>query len=211
MKHRSPHRPAGSAGHQRGVIMVVALVTLVVLLIGAAAMIRSMNSSLSAAGSYGFKRDMSNQGARALQRVRDDLFAAGKPLGTDAQRQSSDASRNYSAVMLPTSPEGIPTALLTNDDDFTSAGKGIIGNDIQDTGNLQITVRYLVDRMCTVGTVLPSEATCMVASIRSAPGGTCKPPCGQLPPPLPQPVYRLTVRVTGPGHAQSFFQSTFTN
>ncbi|XHS80059.1 hypothetical protein ACFJGW_08770 [Burkholderiaceae bacterium UC74_6] len=203
-----PRNARSSARRQRGVIMVVALVTLVVLLIGAAAMIRSMNSSLSATGSYGFKRDMSNQGARALNYVRNTLMVTGGTLGTDISRQSNLAAENYSATMLATSVEGIPTILLGTDSTFNGSGVSTTGKDIT-VSDLGITVRYVVDRLCATGTTVPSSSSCMMSSVPSPTGGTCRSAsCTRTAPP-PQPIYRLTVRVTGPRNAQSFFQSTF--
>lgn len=201
-----PSRPPRSGNQQRGVIMVIALVALVLLLIGAAAMIRSMNASQSAAGSYGFKRDMANQGVRALDYVRNTLLATGGALSSATVRQASLPAENYSATMLPTSPEGIPTALLSTDSDFVASGVGTLNRDIN-VPDMQITVRYVIDRLCSnVG--VPSADTCMVASALPPAGGTPGKPRANPPP--AQPVYRLTVRVTGPRKAQSFFQSTFT-
>lgn len=187
--------------------MIVSLVTLVVLLIGAAAMIRSMNSSLSAAGSYGFKRDMANQGVRALAYVRDTLLVSGGALFAETSRENSNVAENYSATMLATSPEGIPNVLLGNDAAFASAGSA--GKDIS-IDDMQVKVRYVIDRMCTAGTTVPTASNCMIASAPPPTGGSGGNGKPKVNPPTPQAIYRLTVRVTGPRNAQSFFQSTFT-
>ena len=59
--------PAPLARRQRGVIMVIALITLAVLLIGAAAAMKSMNVTLANVGYYRFKREITNQGERAIR------------------------------------------------------------------------------------------------------------------------------------------------
>jgi len=206
---KMPHHPS-LPRRQRGVIMVVALITLVVLMIGAVAMIRSMNAASTAAGSYGFKRDMANQGTRALVKVQT-LLKTGV-LASDAARGSSNVGLNYSAVMLPTTPEGIPNALVGDEQAFGFVGS--TANDIntdQFGNDIGIKVRYVIDRLCSsVGP--PSDSTCMVGSTPVSKSGSSS----QSTPPsaeyfiVPQAVYRLTIKVTGPRNAQAFYQSTFT-
>ncbi len=199
MKHPATPR---KMHRQRGVIMVVALITLVVLLIGAVAMMRSMSNSLTASGAYGFKRDMANQGARAMAKVRD-LVVTGS-LASAASRQSDNLALNYTATMLTTSAEGIPVALLADDAGFAAAG--VVGNDIH-VDDMQVVIRYTVDRLCTAAGPA-SDSTCMIAGSPAPTGGVNGNPPPKPPP--PQAVYRLTVRVTGPRNAQAFYQSTFT-
>ena len=191
---------------QRGVIMVVALITLVVLMIGAVAMIRSMDAALTTAGSYGFKRDMANQGTRALVQVQT-LMKTGA-LATDAARGANNTALNYSATILPTTPEGIPTALLT---DTAFASVGVAGNDLDNGATGGITVRYVIDRLCSAPGA-PSDSTCMVGSTpvsKAGSGSQSTPPSAEFFI-VPQAVYRLTIKVTGPRNAQAFYQSTFT-
>ena len=54
---------------QQGVVMLFGLIALAIMLIGAAAMVRSMNASLFNAGNLGFKRDLTNQAERAVGTV----------------------------------------------------------------------------------------------------------------------------------------------
>jgi hypothetical protein len=66
---RHPHpraRRRTLRGHaQHGVVLLYGLIVLAIMLIGAAAMVRSMNTSLVNAGNIGFKRDLTNQAERA--------------------------------------------------------------------------------------------------------------------------------------------------
>ncbi|HEY4080187.1 MAG TPA: hypothetical protein VGM81_05780 [Burkholderiaceae bacterium] len=191
---------------QRGVIMVVALIVLVVLMIGSIAMVRSMNSALVAAGNYGFKRDMANQGVRALATVQT-LMKTGA-LATDVVRQTSNPALNYSATQLATTPEGIPTALLS-DAAFAAVASGA---DIAQA-DMGITVRYVVDRLCTTTGPVNADA-CVLGTAPPAAGGSGTTVRGDGRPEdavvIPQAVYRITVRVTGPRNSQSFFQATLT-
>ena len=70
--HPSAHRRT-----QRGVVMLFGLIALAIMLIGAAAMVRSMNASLFNAGNLGFKRDLTNQAERAVSTVITALQTGG--------------------------------------------------------------------------------------------------------------------------------------
>lgn len=207
-----PYLPASARSSQRGVTLVFALISLVILLIGAAAMVRSMSVSMQNAGNYGFKRDLGNQGERAVNLVLSQVNAG--VLGTDAARQQSNAALNYSATVLPSNPQGIPLALLS--DDF-AGGAGTASNDIAQT-DMGVTIRYVVDRMSTTAgpvdasTAILSEAPPLGGSElnpvenSSSPGGGGT-QAGAAPRKV---VYRLSIRVSGPRNTQSFFQATFT-
>lgn len=197
MKH-STHA-LSRRGSQRGIVLVFALITLVILLIGAVAMSRSLSSSQFALGNIGFKRDMTNQGELAMRLAMAQVQAGGA-LADPALRNANLRAANYSATMLPTNAEGIPLALLTN------AGFAAVGGapDIEPEGT-GITIRYVVDRLGLAGPCTPN--TCAMATPQVFGTASNGPP-----PPVPpaQPIFRLTLKVTGPRNTVSFFQSTFT-
>jgi len=211
MKYRL--RPSRPASRQRGVVLLFALIALVVLLIAAVALMRSFNTSLFMAGNIAFKRDLQNQGERAMDTVLTS-FRTG-PLSTIGARSASLQSSNYSATMLPANAQGIPTSLQT-DADFLLVGT--VANDIAAPG--QVSIRYVVDRMCSA----PGDETALGASVcmqadNDVPAGTSAtnlqgadrgPLATGVKSAVPQAVvYRLTIRVTGPRDTRSFFQSTF--
>lgn len=208
---KSLRRPA-TAHQQQGAVLVFALIALVALLIGGVVMVRSMQTTLFGAGNYGFKRDLVNQGERAVQNVYD-AFADGA-LKDAVTRETSLKSSNYSASLLTTTTHGIPEALL---DDSKFDAVGTTSNDIK-VDNMGVSIRYLVDRMCLAGHVGPAnEIKCSMAGTRidgasaneqiNAARGSAG---GEGANPL-QPIYRVTVRVTGPRGTESFFQTTFAN
>jgi type IV pilus assembly protein PilX len=198
-------RPRAAPRRQRGVIMLFGLIALAIMLIGAAAMVRSMNTSLVNAGNLGFKRDMTNQGERAVATV-VDLLRTGALAG-EVARQTSSTAINYSASMLPVNAQGIPTALLS---DAAFAAVGAASNDITLTDQA-ITVRYVVDRLC-VNTGPQAAGQCAMAndpkdlSDNARSGGiTAEDLLASE-----RVVYRLSVRVIGPRNTQAFYQSTLT-
>ena len=204
--------PQTFRAQQRGVALVFAMIALVLMLIGAAAIMQSLNTSLFSAGNLGFKRDLTNQGERALNTVLT-LVSSGA-LGSDAARQSNNPAQNYSAtIFTDTNGQGIPAALLT---DAAFAGVGVAGNDIS-IADMNVTVRYVVDRLCTAGTAAVSPTACSVAGNVAPLGGSSSESAraedasaGGVGALLPQAIYRVTIRVAGPRATQSFFQATFT-
>jgi Tfp pilus assembly protein PilX len=209
MQRRTTSRPA----RQRGIVMLFGLIALIIMMIGGVALIRSVGSSMVAAGNIAFKRDMANQGERVFATVLAEMQTGN--LSTAVQRQNHRVASNYSASMLATNAQGIPLALLTNDAGF--AAVGAVANDLSVPAQ-KVTIRYVVDRLCaTTGldAVLGSSG-CTLSEDMVPKGGSSNPwespaegsagNAGAVP---PQVVYRLSVRVTGPRNTQSFFQSTF--
>lgn len=187
---------------QRGIVLLFAMIVVVLLLIAAVALMRSVDSSLIVAGNIAFKRDLLNQGERAIAVARQSFSVSGA-LATDAMRQDHVAASNYSASILPTNAQGIPEIILTNS---TWSSSGMSGADITDSAS-GVTIRYVIDRLCTeVGPA--SSAKCVVASQGpkggSGPGGNVPRAGGGI-----SPVYRISVRITGPQNTQTYMQSTF--
>lgn len=195
-------RPSSSSSpaRQRGVIMVIALITLSVLLIGAAVAMRSMSVTLSSVGNFGFKRDMANRAELAIRSAATVLSTGA--LNTEAARQTSNSALNYSSTMLTTDASGIPTAMLNIG--ATPATMNGFGNAAQEISADGLRVHYLIDRLCNV-TGPFDKTTCLVAG-NEVKGGS-DPYALQ---PKQQAMYRITVRVMGPHEAYSFFQSTYT-
>lgn len=195
-------------------VLIFALITLVILLIGAVALSRSINASQFFVGNIGFKRDLTNQGERALQ-IAMDAVRTGGALQLVATRNTDLQSANYKATLLPSNAQGIPNALLS-DTDF--AAVGVSTNDITVAG-MSVTIRYVIDRMATT-TGACSTSICTMANQNVFGGGSSEWINSQTnsgaannanPSAVPQqPIYRITLRVTGPRNTMSFFQSTFT-
>jgi type IV pilus assembly protein PilX len=194
---------------QRGVVLIFGLIALVIMLIGTAALVRSMNTSLFNTGNFAFKRDLTNQGERAIAQVMAAVETG--PLATETARESDDASRNYSASILPTNAQGIPLALLS---DGGMAGVASAANDIV-IADMAVTVRYVVDRLCMNDGPVTADG-CTQADDNVPVGGSTgelinamDSSSGGIGAVKAQVVYRVSIRVEGPRRTQSFFQTTF--
>jgi type IV pilus assembly protein PilX len=195
---------------ERGVILLYGLIVLAIMLIGAAAMVRSMNTSLVNAGNLGFKRDLTNQAERAAAAALARLATGA--LSAPASREALATGSNYSPTILATNAQGLPTVLL-NDSTFTSVG--VVANDIS-VPDQAVTMRWVIDRLC-VNTGAPDASHCTMANdpdpqnsnasdINNAVAGSSG-GAGAL---ARRVVYRVSIRVSGPRGTQAFFQTTVT-
>jgi type IV pilus assembly protein PilX len=191
-----------AAARQRGVVLIFSLIVLLILAIGAVALLRSVNSSLLSAGNLAFHRDLVNQGEQAVSNVMTEFKTNGPPLGgaTTASMQAA----NYSATTLPTNAQGVPLVLLDNTAFPVIATAADIPGRTSD-----VTIRYIIDRLCTASpiTVIATSSAC-VQSTGLPTGGTANRNTALAAPSAT--VYRISVRVNGPRGTQAFLQSTFT-
>jgi type IV pilus assembly protein PilX len=206
-QRRKAARKLGQRRHEHGAVLIFGLIALVLMLIGTAAVLRSMNTSLSTAGNFAFKRDLANQGERAVAVVMQAVQTG--TLASEVARESHSPDQNYSATLLPTNDQGIPMALLS-DTAFATVGRS--SNDIT-LADMGVTVRYVVDRLSTdVGPALADRTWMADQSV--PPGGSSSElnnamdsssgGSGAVP---AQVMYRVSVRVDGPRRTQSFFQT----
>ena len=190
-----------SKAGQRGVVLIFTLIILLILTIGAVALMRSLNTSLYGAGNLAFRRDLMNQGELAVANVIAE-FKTGD-LSTSSSTLNNVPADNYSATMLPSNSQGVPNALLTSG--VLSAAVGTLPDLTGATSD--VAIRYVIDRLCSA-TGTPTGALC--AQSTAAPTGGTAGNSAVVKPPTAT-VYRLTVRVSG-GRAgtQVFLQTTFT-
>jgi type IV pilus assembly protein PilX len=185
---------------QRGVVMVVTLISLVILLIGVAAMLRTVDNSALMVGNLAFRRDLTNQGEQAIVLAKTALVSGA--LAGEANRVADSATAHYSASRLPSAAgsfNGIPAVLL-NTSSYSAAGYGTPAPNAN-----SITLYYVIDRQC-VGAGAYSISTCefqpaqadqTMSDHDNKPGGATR------------PVYRVSIRVTGPRNTEAFFQAIY--
>jgi type IV pilus assembly protein PilX len=187
--------------HQRGVVLIFSLIVLLILAIGAVAVIRSVDASLLSAGNLAFHRDLVNQAEQAVSSVMTEFKTNGPPLGGATTADLPAA--NYVSTTLATNAQGVPLVLLGNNTVFNSVASS--ANDIPGA-TPDVTIRYVIDRLCTVAGV--ASAPNCVQSTGLPTGGTANRNTAVAPPSAT--VYRISVRVDGPRATQAFLQTTFT-
>lgn len=178
---------------QRGIVLVITLIAMVIMMIGAVALVRSFNTSLIAAGQLSFKRDLMNRGEIGLAAAKTALTSGA--LNTDLLRQNNLLSANYFATLRSNNDnaQGVPKDLI-NDSDFT----GTLANITADG----VTIRYIIERQCTTAGPF-SPTTCSVFTKPAATsGGERKELVGAE----YGPIYRITVRIQGPRNTTTYLQ-----
>ncbi len=196
MFHLPPHGRA-LPHREQGVVLIGTLLALVLLLLAAFAMVKLSDTSTMLAGNLAFQRDLTNQAERAFVKARSALVSGG--LSAETARNANQLALNYSASRLATSANGIPQVLIS---DSAYAAFGLTAAELGDNG---VTVRYVIDRLCLAAGEF-SDASCEVTTSDTDKGGSSS---ARKPGAEKRPVYRVSVRVTGPRSTQAFFQSTF--
>lgn len=191
---------------QKGIVLIVTLISLTVLMLAGAALMRSTDTSLLIAGNIAFKRDALNQAERALPVIRT-IFATGA-LATSTSRENDLLSSNYYATLQPSNTVGIPTELL----DKAAFDAKFGSKNIVESG---VTIRYLIDRL-SFQTGACSASICAVAQGAVAQGGDatnniCSTGCNAGPVSASaSAVYRISVSATGLRNVETYMQYTFT-
>ena len=183
--------------NQTGFVMIVTLMALVIMLLASVALIRSTDANLQIAGNMAFKRDLINQAERTIPDIQS-RFKTASALGGELSRESNNAANNYSATILHSNDSGIPQALIDLSD--TNA------NNIKPLDGSGVLIRYVIDRMC-LSTGPADDKYCTLAVSNSAISGSDpKAPGGQR-----YPVYRITIRATGPRNTEAYMQTTYSD
>jgi len=208
------HSPVRSRARQRGVVIIMTLIALLILLITGVALVRSLDSSTLISGNISFKRDLVNDADQGVAAAITALSTTTGTLYSDTTLSANQYALNYSAVRLTTNAKGIPTPLIMSDSAFTTAGWST-SNDItiKDpvTNVTTATVRYVIDRQCSViGTFSTIKyASCVYVPSGGLSGDSSQDAFDNNAATGDRAIYRITIRVVGAdGNTQTFVQST---
>lgn len=193
MRHHFEHQKLHSRGRQRGVVStLIAVIVLLVTLLAAVALLRSVDTSNTLAGNIAFKQITTQEAEYAYKDVLNNLgLFSGQPgLGEQA------IGNWYFPFLQPVDTRGVPTTLLTLNNGAVPAAY---------TG--QDKIHYVVERMCPQAgpalTVAPNQ--CVVPGATVTGGSTTGNQGGFSGGALAG--YRLTVRVDGPRGATTYVQT----
>ena len=180
---------------QNGFVMIITLLALVIMMLASVALIRSTDTNLLIAGNMAFKRDLINQAERAIP-VIQTAFLSGS-LQNTAQRNIDTLGSNYFATVQANNDSGIPAAALT------AVGAT---NDITDTVS-GVTIRYVIDRMC-VQSIEADDKNCTLGGSNGEKGIS---ESGQASHYSFFPIYRITLRATGPRNTEAYLQTSYSD
>lgn len=199
-----------SSKKEQGIVLFVALIALVVMSLAAVALIRSVDTNTMIAGNLAFKQSAlvsSDRGVEtALAWVETKITAAPTDLNADTL---SNADNGYYATFL--TPDLDNPAVLKDNATWTETKSAYAsGADmVNGTGSDGNNVRYIVQRMCR-SAVAPVAEQCFFGEaevgtgsrgVKDTTGG------GAIIDNQQSPMYRVTVRVTGPKNTVSYAQT----
>jgi type IV pilus assembly protein PilX len=190
--------PQRRSSRQHGMSLLVTLLAMLILSVSAVALIHSFDTSLLLAGNLAFKRDLVNEGERGMAAA-IVLFDSGA-LADDSARTADLLTSNYSSRILEVNARGIPLVLIN---DTTFSGAHMSAADIADS-TTGVKIRTVIDRQCADAGSFDATS-CVYTPSTSDVGGTnwVKKAGSDY-----MPVYRISVRVSGPRNTQVFLQTT---
>jgi Tfp pilus assembly protein PilX len=193
---------------QRGTALFVALISLVVMTLGAFALVRSIDTSTVIAGNVGFKQ-------AALISTDASIEDAITWISSNAGLLNADSSANgyYATEQANLDIKGTKTPLDPTDDvdwdgnnNNTSTKPKTLTKDY--VGN---TVAFVINRLCRFpGSINDPNQSCFRFAQDADPGLSTRsgPAYGQGPQTQPnQTYYRITARVKGPRNTTTFVQA----
>jgi Tfp pilus assembly protein PilX len=185
-----------SRKRERGVVVFVALIAVVLMSLAAVGLMRSVHTSSLVVGNLAFRQAALAVSSAAVEKAIYDMFQP----GTIADVTNHDLNRNYYAFVQPgENAMGVPADLQTK-----GAAPASFQKITDSSGN---TATYVIERMCLPASLgLPANGTmCEMIPPKQGMGlqGNVQWNIGLD----PFPYYRMTVRVDGPNNSVSFAQA----
>jgi Tfp pilus assembly protein PilX len=188
------HSPCSTVRRsQRGVALFVALMSMVVLSLGAVALIRSMETTNSVAGNIALRQGSMAPSTDAIERAADALFYS----KTISNPGTANPPLNYSPALLAVSDlaNGMPAILGGTYTTMSSAFSGAGHTMYADPAGYE--VRFVIERVCTPG-FSGTDQTGMIQNCDLLPPklSNAKTTMKVLGPKIPPfPLYRVSIRV----------------
>ena len=204
---------------QQGVVLFIALIALVVMSLASVALIRSVDTNTKIAGNLSFKQSALASSDRGVETA---LAWLQQTANTNLDTlNSSNAGNGYYAIYGDLAlgggggPVNLDDASVLRDDNTwatystVATGTNITGG-IEDDG--KNTIDYIVERMCTEALVPANDTNNKCLFGESSAGGGSKgvktaEQAGAIVGSSASPIYRVTVRVTGPQNTQVYSQA----
>ena len=199
---------------QRGIVLYVALVVMVIMMLAGVAVLRSVGSGQGVAGNLAFKQNATSAGDLAataaavyLKPASPALPPSTVTLGVDLPAQGYLAEWGPSATSPPDPlcypPPLLPYPTFDPNTFLWDTCPAVVQATADDgTGN---RVRYVIHRMCAVAgpNVAPNVCVSVMDNntLGAGGGGT-----GSVAAPILSPYFRVTTRIDGPRHAVSYTQ-----
>lgn len=190
---------------QRGLVLFIALVALVVMSLAAVALIRSVDTSTIIAGNLAFKQSAVTSADIGLESAFDwiEAQAIADPVTLDSDIEAGA----YFATTETLATEALTQeATWAADFGALAAGIGVVDGVDTQTGN---RIRYIIQRMCLEDGP-PLEKHCLFGASEvgtGSKGDKDATMAGAQLSSLQSPIYRVTARIEGPKNTVSYVQA----
>ena len=192
-----PRRPS----RERGVVLLIALIAMVVLALAAVALLRATDSGTSISGNLASKQSTLGPVNYAVEQAVAALFEGP---GAIADLYNHDLAKNYYANIQPgETANGVPTALQG----ATPAAYPVTFQKYDDPSTPSMySVRWVIERMCQGSAPAPGPffgdpltltglQACDMLPPKVSTAGTHGEEVLDVP---PSPLYRVSIRIDGP-------------
>jgi len=194
-------RPAAPRA-QRGVVLFVALIAMVILSLAGVALLRSIDASNSVSGNVAFRQASIGPVNFAIEKAIDDIF---KTAHIPQQYTDTPGYHYYASLQANEKANGVPAALAGT---YPPAAYPVaFGYDVDPTTNFE--VRSVIERVCNSAAATQAEIIehCDILPPKVSPAGTDN---KVKPIPLPPiPLFRVTVRVDIPNTNTTSYAQAF--
>jgi Tfp pilus assembly protein PilX len=190
-----------SAATQRGVVLFVALIAMVILALAGVALVRSVDTSAGVAGNLAFRQASYPGVNEAIEESINTVFKA----KTLPSQLANDAGSNYFAsIQAGESKNGVP-ALLQGDYATMKAAFDGAGHAKYTDAVSGAEIRWMIERICTDDGGV-TIAKCDILPPKVSQAGTDNKWGIPLP---PIPLFRITVRADIPNTNAVSYAQTF--
>lgn len=185
------HRRCTTASsHQRGVVLFVALIVLIIMTLAGLGMLRQMSAGSAIAGNVAFKENTTSSADDGTEEARAWLLNT--PLSLNVDQPGSGYLSTWTGGVDPTQYDWTQAATAANESATTSGS----------------TVRFIIHRLCETTGLDPNDpaqrCSDYLQTSGASHGGGSYGNGGAPPPPIP--FYRITTRVDGPRNTTSYTQ-----
>jgi hypothetical protein len=194
-------RTSGHARRERGVVLFVVLLIMVVLSMAGVSLMRSVDTSTSVSGNLALRQGTQPPVNLAVETALGALAVINKNSDALASNYYATLQGGASANGIPALLQGSRAAMAAA---YSSAGLATLDLDAMGYGSTGNQVRYVIERVCNANGI-PTIGTCDMSPPKMPTATTAmeldKIMLGRV------PFYRLTVRVDGPANTVSFAQA----
>lgn len=198
---------------QRGVTLLIALISLVAISLAGIALMRSVDAGLMIAGNLAFKQTAGHAGDAGTEAAIAWLDANVADLANDAPAAGYYATWRMPCDVLGSRNADLGDDVIWTDGDAPQAGCGMVATSVASAQLPEgYSATYVINRMCD-GEGSPNDpgVFCSAYATASSVSGSTKGGAsyGQMPlSGTTQQYYRITTRVVGPRNTESFVQAT---